>query len=69
MATKYFNKIKQKQLLGYFAQAISVIHTVKNRKKLHLFTARSEHFATGRGIEKEVVDGLLHVEEVENKQF
>ena len=34
-----------------------------------MFTARCKHVTTGREIDKEVVDGLFHAEEVGNKHF
>ena len=68
-ATQYLNK-ETKRTFGHSAQAISDIHTVKkNRQKLHIFTARSEHYTTRQEIDKEVVDGLLHAQEVRNKHF
>ena len=35
------------------------IRAVKKLKTTHIFTVRYEHFTTCRGIDKEVVDGLL----------
>ena len=58
---------KLKDLLVHFAQAISVIHKVKNSTKVFIFTY--EHFRTDREIDKKVVDGLFHAEEVGNKHF
>ena len=53
-----------KELLTHFARAISDIHIVKKSTKSYIFAARWEHFTTGREIDKEVVDGLFHPEEV-----
>ena len=54
--------------MAHFAQAISNIHTVKKSTKTYIFAAanikRCKHFTTGREIDKEVVDGLFHPEEV-----
>ena len=58
-----------KELLTRFARAISDIHTGKKSTKSYIFAARWEHFTTGREIDKEVVDGLFHAEEVGNKYF
>ena len=61
---------KWEELLAHFAQAISDIHIVKkNWKKKNIFIAGCEHFATSREIDKEVVDGLCHGQEVGNKYF
>ena len=48
---------------------MSDIHIVKKPIKLYIFTARCEYFTTGREIDKKVVVGLFHAEEVENKHF
>lgn len=54
--------------MAHFTQPISDIRTVKKSTKAsHI--ARSEHFKTGREIDKEVFDGFLHAEEVGNNRF
>ena len=60
---------KRKELLTYFAQAISDIHTVKKLTKIYIFTARCKNFTTCREIDKEVADGFFHAEEVGNQTF
>ena len=60
---------KGKELLAYFAQALSDIHTVKELTKTDIFIARYEHFTNDREIDVEVADGLIHAEEVGNKHF
>ena len=44
-------------------------YSKKKIEKKYIFTAGCEHFATSREIDKEVVDGLCHGEEVGNKYF
>ena len=60
---------KGKELLAYFAQALSDIHTIKESTKTYIFIARYEHFTNDREIDVEVADGLIHAEEVGNKHF
>ena len=60
---------KRNELLAYFAQALSDIHTVKESTKTDIFIARYEHFTNDREIDVEVADGLIHAEEVGNKHF
>ena len=60
---------KGKELLAYFAQALSDIHTTKESTKTYIFIARYEHFTNDREIDVEVADGLIHAEEVGNKHF
>ena len=60
---------KGKELLAYFAQALSDIHTIKESTKTYIFIARYEHFTNYREIDVEVADGLIHAEEVGNKHF
>ena len=60
---------KRKELLAFFAHALSDIHTVKQSTKTYIFIARYEHFTNDREIDVEVADGLIHAEEVGNKHF
>ena len=62
---------KRGELLVHSAHPVSGIHTIKNWQKLHIFTARCKRCTICWEIDKdkEVVDELLHVEEVENKHL
>ena len=60
---------KWKELFAHITQAISDIHTVKKPAEAYIFTARLKHLTTGPEIDKEVVDGLFHAEEVGNIHF
>ena len=60
---------KRKVLLAHSDQVVPDIHIGKKLTKNYIFTARCEHFTTGREIDKEVVDEPFHAEEVGNKYF
>ena len=68
LAIQYFNK-KAKGTLGPFWSGCARYSYRKKLTKNYIFTARCEHFTTGREIDKEVVDEPFHAEEVGNKYF
>ena len=44
-------------------------NSLRKLKELLAHFAQAKHFITGREIDKEVVDGFFHAEEVGNKRF
>ena len=68
MATQYLN-IEKKGTVGPFCSGyIRHPYSKKIDKNLYIHN-KMEHFTTSREIDKEVVDGSFHAEEVGNKHF
>ena len=68
LATQYLNK-EVKGSAGQFRSAyIRHPYNKKVDKNWHIHS-KMQTFPNGRKIDKEVIDGLFHAEEVENKHF